>query len=197
MSEPNLAPEPPAPARPPREREMLPAASLAAIPIRRIRPAVPAGADAAPPQPAAAPAAAPPSAAPGVPTSGDPVVLTQWWSGLRRGRPFPAPADLDTAGIAASWPEAVMLGYDAAQGTVSGATRLGEAKTQSPIIDYSAMLTEWLIGVGRQAGRRGGVVHEARVVPTPRGNVGLRIMAFPLSVTGAAIDKILCRIGPA
>src|SRR5689334_1748936 len=91
---------------PPRPRRgdatLLPAASLVAVPVRKKPPSA---------ATAASPSAKPNSvAAPvfeAVPASGDPAALVAWWQRLRRGSPYPSPADLDIEAIGAAWPEAV------------------------------------------------------------------------------------------
>src|SRR5258708_19564158 len=46
-----------------------------------------------------------------VPRDDDPAVIIAWWEGLKRGRSFPAPDDLDRAPIAARWPAPLLRSY--------------------------------------------------------------------------------------
>jgi hypothetical protein len=131
-----------------------------------------------------------------VPSDDDPATVIAWWSALKRGRAFPAPADLDRAVIGAAWPAAVLLSDDGAGGDIVRATRLGE-RDDLGAVDYSAMLTEWLLAVGRTAIARGAPVEEVREFPSAGRRAAYRILALPLSAGGHAPDHVLCRLSRA
>jgi hypothetical protein len=133
-----------------------------------------------------------------VPDAADPATIIAWWEILKRGRRLPAPADLDRAAIGAAWPAAVLLTYGAEPGGIASATRLGDRDdVRNGAVEYSAMLTEWLLATGRRALGRGLPLDETRDFPTTRGLVAYRILALPLSTDGQRPDHVLCRLARA
>ncbi len=182
------APQPTAP----KSVEPSPAASLASIPVRKH------GAAVRPPEPltrAQQPSAQSVPAA--IPAETDPAAIIAWWERLKRGRPFPSPDDLDRAAIAATWPEAVLLAYDASSGTISRAIRLSNAGVvPNEIVEHSSMITEWLLALGRKAAQRGQALQETMSFPVGRGIAAYRIDALPLASDRRGVDHVLCRLAP-
>lgn len=181
---------------PPRaDQDMPPAASLTVVPIRSSRARLVQQPSVATPADQIRGPAMPRGA---TPSDADPAVLTAWWDGLKRGRDFPALEDIDTAAIAATWPDVVLLGYDSRQAEITRATRLGGAKAGADdAIEYSPMVTEWLLALGRKAARRGAVMHETREFPVSRGMAAYRIVALPLRAGQQGVDHVLCHLGSA
>jgi hypothetical protein len=132
-----------------------------------------------------------------VPRDDDPAVIIAWWEGLKRGRSFPAPDDLDRAAIGARWSAAVLLSYSAEANGVVRATRIGDRDDVQGGVEYSPMLTEWLLALGRRTMLRGAPVDETRDFPSSRGTAAYRIVALPLSAGGHGPDHVLCRLGRA
>lgn len=137
--------------------------------------------------------------APSHPVPGDDsVAVVAWWSALKRGRAFPAPVDLDHAAIGAAWPEAVLLSDGGVGGGIAHAMRLGgRGAFGDGGVEYSAMLTEFLLAIGRTAIARGAPVEEVRDFPSADGRAAYRILALPLSAGGDVPDHVLCRLGRA
>jgi hypothetical protein len=185
----------------PDEKAMLPAASLTTVPVRRARPApaaaVPGAAPSAPapsPTPTAPGYAGPPPMARSIaaPVGADPAALIAWWQRLKGVGIYPSPADLDQAAIRATWPEAVLLDYDPAKQAIARASRLGGTDLA---IEYTPMVTEWLLELGRRAARGGAPLHETRDFPVTRGRTAYDLVALPLSADRRAADRVLCRLG--
>jgi hypothetical protein len=133
-----------------------------------------------------------------VPGVDDPAVIIAWWERLKRGRAFPAPDDLDRAAIGARWSAAVLLSYSAEANGVARATRIGDRDdVHDGAVDYSPMLTEWLLALGRKAMLRGAPVDETRDFPSTLGTASYRILALPLSAGGHGPDHVLCRLSRA
>ncbi|MBV9523565.1 MAG: hypothetical protein JO010_12265 [Alphaproteobacteria bacterium] len=172
-------------AAPAKTDELPPVASLVSVPLRK---------NAALVTPPATPA---PEARGGGRTviAGEPAALIAWWNGLKRGRLLPAPEDLDHSAIAGAWPEALLLECDAAQDAILRATRLGAA-APSQFIEYSPMVTEWLLALGRKTMQRAAALHETRSFPVGAGLAAYCVVTLPLSAGGRGIDHILCAIGP-
>jgi len=133
-----------------------------------------------------------------IPGDDDPVVIIAWWEGLKRGRAFPAPDDLDRGAIGARWPAAVLLSYSPEVNGIARATRIGDRdEVHKGAVEYSSMLTEWLLAVGRLAMLRGAPIDETRDFPSTRGIAAYSILALPLSAGGHSPDHVLCRLGRA
>jgi hypothetical protein len=198
------------------EAPVLPVASLVAVPVRKSRPLAAAPVVASPP--AAAPArigartvaavpldprqvssapelAFPPRVPDAVPAEGDPAKLIAWWNGLKRGGAYPSPTDLDAKAISAVWPEAVLLAYDKARQDIARASRLGTVDNLS--IEYTPMVTEWLLALGRRAAREGAPLHETRDFTGARGLTSYQLTALPLSADRHSADHVLCRLARA
>ncbi len=178
---PNAAPADAAPDIAPSGERVAPTASLAGILLKR-------------------PIAArlPDAAISRIPGDDDPAVIIAWWEGLKRGRAFPAPDDLDRGAIGARWPAAVLLSYSAEANGIARATRIGDRDdVHNGAVEYTPMLTEWLLGVGRMAMLRGTPIDETRDFPSARGMTAYHIVALPLSAGGRGPDHVLCRLGRA
>jgi hypothetical protein len=161
--------------------EAPPVASLASVSLRRSGVTRP---------PAAAAAPSP------VPSGEDRKAVIAWWRALRRGRDLPAVDDLDRAAIAAAWPEAMLLAYDAGGDAVTRATRLStDAIVPGAIVEYSPMVTEWLLATARRAARSAAPLEEERGFPVGRGLALYRLLALPLGGSRHVVDHVLCRIG--
>jgi hypothetical protein len=93
------------------------------------------------------------------------------------------------------WPEAVLLGYDPAKQDIARASRVGGADAFA--IEYTPMVTEWLLDLGRRAVRAGAPLHETRNFSVARGLTAYRLVALPLGADRRAADHVLCRLGRA
>jgi hypothetical protein len=196
----------------PRKADRAPAASLAGLLLKRPprlepeiarsppplspRPPPPAPTPSAPLSPPPAPrAAASPPPPLAVPSEEDPRLAVAWWRSLLAGQRWPGLAALDRKAIAAAWPAAVLLTYDAAADAIERALRIGTADDiRSGLVEYTPMLTEWLLALARRAAEIGAPVEEERSLPGLGALARYRIMALPFSAAGARADHILCRI---
>ena len=64
-------------------------------------------------------------------------------------------------------------------------------------IDFTPMLTEFILTLGRQASRSGRPIKDSENFPSPTGEVRYRIVAMPLSDDDKDIDHVLCHVGRA
>jgi len=125
----------------------------------------------------------------------DPPAMIAWWEALKRGRRFPTPHDLDRAAIGAAWPAVVLLSYSAEQNGIARTIRIGDRDdVQNGAVEYSPMLTEWLLALGRKTIMRGVPLDETGDFPSARGVIAYRILALPLSAGGHFPDHVLCRL---
>ena len=150
-----------------------------------------------PPEP---PAVAEPSdAAPRGPIPDD---IVDYWRLLRADRTFASPADLDATLFSFRWPDSMLLAYvPDTVGTgqtpaVAKVSRLGlpRCATGESKIEYTPLITEWVLSLGRDVVRSGEAVEEYGRFPTENGIAGYRIVALPLSSGADRPDHVLCSL---
>ncbi|MFQ5954005.1 MAG: hypothetical protein ACE5JZ_02965 [Kiloniellales bacterium] len=61
-------------------------------------------------------------------------------------------------------------------------------------IDFTPMLTDWMLSVGREAERFGKPLHDTDALPSGSGEVRYRVIALPLSDDQKRIDHVLCHV---
>jgi hypothetical protein len=184
----------------PTKAEPAPAASLLSMKISRGTPTPvewdPAELAAAPePEP-------PPSPQPEVPPQ-RPTDITAYWRQLKNGRPFPSWSDLDSKLIADYWPNSMLLscGAETQRLTLDSlftqALRVenhGADANRADGVDFTPMLTEWVLSLGREAQRLGKPMQDTDALPSVSGEVSYRVTALPLSDDQQRIDHVLCHV---
>ena len=183
-------------------------ASLLGVQIRRSRSANP-GWTAGGQQPTAtAPIAAAseiraaPSERPGPPSApaGD---LFSYWHDRRDGRRFPAWSDFDPGEVSARWPNSVLLacGEDLHQPRLAAgfaealrAAKRRDAETLRPGVEYTPLLTEWLLALGREVARLGRPLNDSESLPALKGRARYQIVGLPLGESPFAVDHVLCHV---
>ena len=137
---------------------------------------------------AAAPAVPLPAAAAEPPPHAEEIVL--YWERLRRGRPLPPLADLDRALIAKAWPDSLIVIFDDA----SSMPRISRLGATNGAIEYTPMVTDWLLTRARHAARRGTKLDEAQTFPMEGESACYRLFLLPLGMSGGAGDGVLCHL---
>ncbi len=177
-----------------------PAASLLSMKIQRETPTQvesdPAALAAAPePEPPPPP---PPEAPPQRRTD-----ITAYWRQLKNGRPFPSWSDLDAKLIADCWPNSMLLscGTETRRLTLDSlftrALRVenhGADANRAEGVDFTPMLTEWVLSLGREAQRLGRPMQDTDALPSVSGEASYRVTALPLSDDQRRIDHVLCHV---
>ncbi len=127
--------------------------------------------------------------------------IVAYWEELRFGRMLPAWADLDPYKIAACWPNSLLMRYLAENERLQLEPSFAELVRNNRAddvevepIDYTPMVTEWVIGVGRTAVELGQPTEDTEVFPSMGGQVGYRVVALPLSDDQTAVDHVLCHV---
>jgi hypothetical protein len=181
------APPPPAPAvaAPAPEPQAAPAPTAAApVPT--------------PPAPAAwAPVPQPP--APVAPVSVEPAPVVQhgtegilvYWQRLRGPRQFPALDSIDRGFIAQAWPDSLLVAFEPDDTALPRISRLGKGDSA---IEYTTMVTNWILSRARQAARHGEALDEAQRFPTDAGNERYRLLLLPLGGRDGGSDCVLCHL---
>jgi len=133
----------------------------------------------------AAPAAAPEPAAE---EASAPDIL-DYWDSLRGTRDYPDVDEIDRSHVASSWPNTVLLSFKT---EIPQITRIGENNGE---IEYTAMVTSWLMTRGRQAAKRGEPMEEEQKFPLSNGSARYRLLVLPmLGPDSETCDHALCQI---
>ncbi len=156
-----------------------------------------------PTEPAIAPEPEPPpSPRPQAPPQ-KPSDITAYWRQLKNGRPFPSWSDLDSKLIAESWPNSMLLscGAETRRLTLDSlftqALRVenhGADANRAEGVDFTPMLTEWVLSLGREAQRLGKPMQDTDALPSVSGEVSYRVTALPLSDDQHRVDHVLCHV---
>jgi hypothetical protein len=138
------------------------------------------------PLPVPVAAAEPPATEPEAKASPD---LLDYWDGLRGARELPAVDELDRSHIAGSWPNIVLLGFTTELPQI---TRIGENNGD---VEYTAMVTSWLMSRGRHAVKRGEAMEEEQKFPISTGSARYRLLLLPMMGRNSEVcDHVLCQI---
>ncbi len=162
-------------------------------------------------QPAAAPASPPPQpAAPEPPAppqeeafSRMPQGLLKYWMSLTNGRKYPSWSNFEPAKVADFWPNSMVLtcGPPDHRGevTILKVTRIADQNVTPSAsganrVEYTPMLTEWILSLGKAAASSGKPMQESDRFPTNEGLVRYQIILLPLSDEQTRIDHVLCHV---
>lgn len=178
-------------------------------------PVQPAPAQAAPPPPPAAEPQPAPQAAPEPPPPAQPAAAQQegfsrmpqgmlkYWMSLTNGRKYPSWSNFEPATIAEYWPNSMVLTCGPQDGrgdvTISKVTRIADQNATPSTsganrVEYTPMLTEWILSLGKAAAASGKPMQESDRFPTNEGLVRYQIILLPLSDEQARIDHVLCHV---
>ncbi len=124
-----------------------------------------------------------------------------YWTRVKNGRRFPSRADFDAEQVAENWPNSMLLtcgsGIGAgSNGNFSSVLRLGANRRTRPgeDLNFTSMITEWILATGGEAARAGTPVQDTEVFPTPDGTHAYKIVALPLSENQTRVDHVLCHL---
>ena len=115
--------------------------------------------------------------------------VIDYWDSLRGGREFPALDELNRSLVAASWPNTVLLGFAAPE--TPSITRIGAGNGE---IEYTAMVTDWILSRGRQSAKRARPLDEEQRFPVSDGTARYRLLLLPFSSYGLNCDHVLCHL---
>lgn len=129
--------------------------------------------------------------------------VASYWDELRRGRQVPSVIDIDPSEIAQHWPNALMINcndindHATVERSFAEVMRGGRERAAAQgdvLIEYTPMVTEWVMTVGREVARAGRPIQDIEVFPTSMGNVSYRVIALPLSGERLGDVHALCYI---
>lgn len=124
-----------------------------------------------------------------------------YWTRMKNGRRFPSRADFDAEQVAEHWPNSMLLTCGTVigagtHGSFSSVLRLGANRRTQPgdDLNFTSMITEWILATGGEAARAGTPVQDTEVFPTPDGTHAYKIVALPLSENQTRVDHVLCHL---
>ncbi len=207
-----VPPQPPAIAAPaPRLPAVIPTIGVPAVivPPVRAKPATPTPQVApavarreTPPVPprtasAAAPRDATPAAFPLQPSpyhrqGGD--AFVDYWDELRHGHGVPRLATLDRDRVAGCWPDSLMVTYTRLDAAMPQIVRLSKPTGE---IEYTPMVTDWIISCARQVARAGEAMEDEQEFPFANGSAGYRLLLLPFATADGKSQHVLCHLSRA
>ena len=134
--------------------------------------------------------------------SGD---IVAYWHAVRGVDALPFANDLDPVHVARCWPASVMLSVadggdrialDRAFARVVRMTRETAARPFRPAIDYSPMVMDWVIGIGRIAARLAKPTSDVEIFPGTRQQVRYRVIGLPFVNGDGVVERVLCHVAP-
>jgi len=171
------------------------------LPVRAFAPLAPV--EAAPaPAPIVAPApvmASAPVVAPAPPPRETPAALPHgdegivvYWNRLRGSRAVPPLDALDRGFVAQAWSDNLLVAFEGSESAMPRITRLGETNGD---IEYTPMVTDWIMTRARQSARRGAPFDEAQDFPMDGEHPRYRLFLLPFGMRdGAGSDCVLCHL---
>jgi len=140
--------------------------------------------------PANVPEPPPPASRPlEVPARAEEIVV--YWERLRRGRPFPPLADVDRSMVGASWPDSLIVAFE---GGDMGMPRISRLGATDGAIEYTPMVTDWILTRARHAARRSTKLDEVQSFPIEGDTPRYRLLLMPLGASNGASDCVLCHL---
>jgi hypothetical protein len=116
-----------------------------------------------------------------------------YWQGLRRGTAMPKLALLDREFVAGCWPDSLMVSYAGAAGAPQIA-RLGRTTGE---IEYTPMVTEWIMACAREVARRGEALEDVQEFPLTEGVADYHLLLLPFAAPDGKSEHVLCHLSRA
>lgn len=129
--------------------------------------------------------------------------IYRYWRDHRGGRDYPAWSDLDPDEILARWPDSVLLSCDRHRPLptleASFAEALRDAKRRraerlEPVVEYTPLLTEWLLTIGRAVARIGKPLNDTEHFPSYKGRIRYQVVGLPLGTPDSGVEHVLCHV---
>lgn len=119
--------------------------------------------------------------------------ILEYWDTLRGTQDLPALKDLDRGRVAATWPNTVLLAFPALE-EPARITRVGDNNGD---VEYTAMVTDWILTRGRNSAKRGQPMEEEQRFPVSgggRARYRLLMLPFVTEDGGVKSEHVLCHI---
>ena len=117
--------------------------------------------------------------------------LVYYWDELRGGRELPLFSKLDRTRIAISWPDTVIVNYDADRAAVPEIARLSRL---TGVVEFTSMVTEWILSCSRQVARLGKAMETKRDFAGTDSLRSYHMLLLPFATSGGTSDHVLCHL---
>jgi hypothetical protein len=144
--------------------------------------------------PAPAPAPVPEAPRPAAKASEPPPRAEEiivYWERVRRGRSLPPLEDIDRSLVANAWPDSLIVLFDEDPSVMPRISRLGAS---AGAIEYTPMVTDWILSRARHAARRAARHDEVQSFPIEGDVPRYRLFLLPLGSPAGASDAVLCHL---
>lgn len=119
--------------------------------------------------------------------------LVDYWDDLRGGRELPFFTSLDRTRIAISWPDTLMVTFS---GRDSGEPQVARLSRLTGEIEYSSLVTEWILGCAREVSRIGKAMEHEEKFAGSDATRTYRLILLPFATPAGKSDHILCHLNP-
>jgi len=120
--------------------------------------------------------------------------FVDYWDRLRGGQGLPLLTMLDRELVAGSWPDSMIVSYAGGAAAMPQIARLSQP---TGAIEYTPMVTDWIISCARQVARQGEAMEDEQEFPLARGSAGYRLLLLPFATPEGKSDHVLCHLSPA
>ena len=152
------------------------------------------------------PSMARPAAQPAAPGSGggrEPAParnIAEYWSRLRKARRWPARSDIDPKEVALQWPNTMLMKVGTGndlwrfESLFADVMRGGGSGFGNGEIEFTPMIMDWILNLGRRAESDGTAIEDSDSFPTDRGNKHYKAIAVPLGDDDTTVNYVLCHV---
>lgn len=117
--------------------------------------------------------------------------FVDYWNRLRRGGRLPTLALLDRELVAGRWPDSLMVSFATVSAAMPQIARLSRATGE---IEYTPMVTDWIISCARQVAQDGEVMEDEQEFPLPAGAAGYRLLLLPFTTAEGKNGHVVCHL---
>ncbi len=117
--------------------------------------------------------------------------LVNYWNEMRGAHRVPAFAMLDRERVASSWPDSLMVTYAENDAAMPQVKRLSKPTGD---IEYSPMVTDWIISCARQVARVGEAMEDMQEFPLSGGVAGYHLLLLPFAAPQSKAMHVVCHL---
>jgi hypothetical protein len=117
--------------------------------------------------------------------------IVVYWERLRRGRALPPLADVDRNVVANGWPDSLVVVFDDDPSAMPRISRLGAT---DGAIEYTPMVTDWILTCARHSAQRAQKLDEVQDFPMDGDRPRYRLISLPLGVSPGPSEGVLCHL---
>lgn len=117
--------------------------------------------------------------------------LVAYWNELRGGKALPPFALLDRERVSASWPDSLTVSYAESDAAMPYIKRLSKPTGE---IEYSPMVTDWILSCAREVARRGQAMEDLQEFPSSAGLADYHLLLLPFATPQSRSTHVVCHL---